>query len=699
MDEKELQEFSLEEIIEEFKDADEEIAQNQEAVVSEEFEEVPEEIEEVPEDFLEEEEEPEMLPEEELPQSSLDETIRISGMNDIPLEHSAMEQTIRLDAITEVVGVVHDVQPVTEAQEAAAVPYSQEWEPEYEQPIGDYVPAPPIIFQPRSRLQELKRQLVAGPERLYYDLLEKGNGKLQVKLFLSVMVVLLGAVSTLLYSLDMVQDNRMRLMVFVQFLAMLLSALLGSAQLIEGAGALLRGKFTRNTLLCFTFLACCVDGVICLQQLKVPCCAAFSLEITAAIWRDYQIRNTRMSRLDTMRKATRLDSVCAAEAYFEEDKGLLRGEGQVEDFMDTLSDSQAPEQPLDKYALIALILSVCVGIAAAVLHNVSFGIRAMAVALIAAMPATIFIAITRPAAVLENKLRPFGVVLCGWQGVEGLCGKAVFPLTHMDLFPQGSIRINGMKFYTPRDPDEITAYAAAMVIADGGSLVPLFSEILESRNGMHYGVENFREYEGGGIGGKVNGEAVLVGTLEFLQRMGVEVPEGIRVNQTVSIAIDGELCGVFAVNYEKVRASSAGISALCAYRGLRTVLINNDFMLTADYIQSKFGVNMKRFVFPDANVRMELQEKKADLESKPLLLVTKEGLAPCAYGIVGARALQSACKAGILLHIIGGAIGIATMALLAILGAQELLVPGNIFLYQLIWMIPGLMITEWTRTL
>ena len=37
--------------------------------------------------------------------------------------------------------------------------------------------------------------------------------------------------------------------------------------------------------------------------------------------------------------------------------------------------------------------------------------------------------------------------------------------------------------------------------------------------------------------------------------------------------------------------------------------------------------------------------------------------------------------------------------LLAILGAQGLLTPINLFLYELIWMMPGILVTEWTRTL
>ena len=52
-----------------------------------------------------------------------------------------------------------------------------------------------------------------------------------------------------------------------------------------------------------------------------------------------------------------------------------------------------------------------------------------------------------------------------------------------------------------------------------------------------------------------------------------------------------------------------------------------------------------------------------------------------------------------ILHILGGTVGIGIVAFLAYLGAAHLLQPVNLFLYQLIWMIPGFMITEWTRTI
>ena len=712
MDEKELNELNLDDIIKEFIESDPEeeaLTKEMEDALSQELTLVLDEVhlsdaaqnapaEEIAGDTIplpkitDEVSAPLPIQEEEVTEP----TIRIPVIKEAPQARLAPEETIRLDAIGDTTGPVRNAQPIDD-QKDAPEPYSKDWEPQYEQPMGEYIPPPPIILRPRSRLRELKRKLVAGPEKRYYALSEKGVGKLQLAIFLSILVILLGAISTAMYSMGLIPDSRLRLMVFIQFLSMLLSALLGSFQMLEGLGDILRGRFSLNTLLFFTFIACCADGIVCLRQETIPCCAAFSLAVTMSLWSTYQRRCTMLDQLDTMRKAIRLDSVTICPQYCNDQPGYLRGEGQVEDFMDTYLKPSGPDTALGIYSLLALLLSIGAGIAAGMLHNVAFGIRTAAVALLASMPATIFITVSRPIVILERRLHALGAVFCGWQGIRKLCKKAYFPITHHDLFPAGSIKMNGVKFYSQRQPDDIVAYATALISADGGSLTSLFTQLLESRNGLHYDVANLRCYENGGIGGEVNGEPVLVGTLDFLRKQGVEAPEGIRINHAVCISIDGELCGVFAVTYDKVRSASAGLSALCAYRGLTPVLVTNDFMLTPGYIRSKFGVNVKRMHFPEPQIRRALQAREPEADKRAMLLVTSEGLAPYAYGVAGARSLRTATTVGVVLHILGGVIGLGIMALLAWLGEEALLTPGNLFLYQLVWMIPGLMITAWTK--
>lgn len=623
---------------------------------------------------------------------------------EIPVS-TVTSDTIRIEKIPEVQGQVRGAVPIHEEPEEQPAPvqeelepFSEAWEPEYEQPISEYIPQEPLTFRPKQRLREIKKKLVAGPEKQYYALSEQGVGKLQAAIFFSLLVVLLSAGATALYALGMVQENRLRLMVFGQFLAMLLSALLGSFQLIEGGEDLIKGRFSLNTLLLFTFVLCCVDGVICLQQLRIPCCAAFSLQVTMSLWSSYQSRNTKLGQLDTMRKATHLDSICAVEDYNGGEKGLLRGLGEVEHFMDTYRDTPRRQKILSVYAIVALAVSIGVGVLAGVLHGIHTGIQVAAVTMLAAMPASMFVIFSRPMAVLERRLHAVGTVLCGWQGAEELTGKTVFPLDHNDLFPVGNVKLNGVKFFGKRQPDEIIAYAAALIKTGGGTLEPLFTQLLDSRSGVHYDPVNFNRYEDG-VGAEVNGEPVLAGTLHFLKTMGVEVPESIRISQAVCVAVDGELCGLFAVTYEKDRASVAGLTTLCGYRKLRPVLLSGDFMLTPAFIHSSFGVNSKKILFPEEEARQQMQSLQLQEDAKALALITGEGLASFAYAVTGARSLKTSITLGITIHLIGGILGMLMMLVLAYLGETALLTPANLFLYELIWMVPGLLVTEWTRSI
>jgi hypothetical protein len=241
------------------------------------------------------------------------------------------------------------------------------------------------------------------------------------------------------------------------------------------------------------------------------------------------------------------------------------------------------------------------------------------------------------------------------------------------------------------------AYGTALISACGGGMEPLFSALLESRNGYHYTAKELRSYPSGGVGGEVNGESVLAGTLRFMQDMGVEMPAGTKINQAVYVAIDGQLSGVFAITYGKIRATTAAMTTLCAYRKLMPVLTTSDFMLTESFIRSRFGVNTKRILFPERAVRCELAQIQPEEGTPALALNTQEGLAGPAFAVTGARAVHKACRLGVAVHMLGGILGLVMMLLLAVLGAQHLLTPGNVLLYELLWMIPGLLFTEWAR--
>jgi len=638
---------------------------------------------------------PEDTPEEDAPVADpvpQDATIAFEPITDDPL----------VQAIAKAVSAIKD--PAVSAEDTIVLPSAEEApqdaagpapaEPAFE--VEEVFTPPPIMF--KSRLKELKKQLVAGPEKRYYELSEIGVGRLQLALLANVVIVLICAAVTTMFALNMVPENRLKLVIFSQVLAMMVSALLGSHLMLDSITDLLKFRFTVNTLLTLTFAACMLDGILCLMELRVPCCAAFSLEMTMALWARLHRRNTETAQMDTMRKATRLSGIVKAEHYFQGQDGLLKTEGQVSDFMETYDKPSTPEIGQSVYAFLSLLACVGIAVFSGYLHGFSMGIQILSTSLLVAVPATFFVTLTRPMAILETRLHMVGTVLCGWDGVRDLCGKAALAVGDLDLFPQGSTKFNGVKFYGDRNPDEVVSYTASVMAASGSGLVPAFRQLLKNRNGTAYQVANFRHYDQGGIGGEVRGESVLMGTLNFLQDMGVEIPEGTTVSQAVYAAIDGQLSAVYAISYAKMRSASAGLVTLCSYRKLTLLKKPGDFMLTESFLRSKFNVKTNRIRFLSREEAAALEQFRPDPNEPVLALTTRDELVSTAYAITGARALRQSTRLGMGIHLLGGTLGLIIMLILGYLGSVDLLTPTNILLYQLIWAVPGLLVTEWTRT-
>ena len=603
--------------------------------------------------------------------------------------------TVRFDPVTE-----EEAEPLPEetAQEAGSVVPPEE----LDHPAFDveeaFIPAP-SVFTPKSRLKELKKKLVAGPEKQYYALSEKGTGKLQAAILLSLLMTAIAAGIAAFSALGYVAENRIKFVVFSQVFCMLISALLGCQLMLDAIGALFtKGRFSLNTLLVITFGVCVADSVFCLQEQRVPCCGAFCLEMTMALWARYQRRNTELSELDTMRKAVRLHALVKTDDYFEGKPGIQQVEGEVEDFMDTYQTTTAPEKLQGVYAFVAMLAAMAISVLAGLTHGTSMAVQVLSTSLLAAVPATFFIASARPKAILEQRLHMVGTVLCGWKGVKALSGKAAFPLGDHDLFPQGSTKLNGVKFYGSRDPDEVVSMTTSLIATAGGGLEAVFQQLLKNRGGELQAVESFRNYGKGGIGGMVNGEPVLLGTLSFLQDMDVDIPQGTMVNQAVYAAIDGELSAVYAISYAKMRSASAGLVTLSGYRKLIPVVLCRDFMLTEEFLRSKFGLKSRRLAFPDQETREKLLKKQPSADAPVLALITREELVSAAYAVTGSRALRTSTNLGMVIHLLGGVVGLLIMLVLAILGSTELLTPTNLLLYQLVWAVPGLLVTEWART-
>ena len=190
---------------------------------------------------------------------------------------------------------------------------------------------------------------------------------------------------------------------------------------------------------------------------------------------------------------------------------------------------------------------------------------------------------------------------------------------------------------------------------------------------------------------------VMVGTQTFLSEMGITVPQDARIPQAVYASVDGQFSAVFALQYTRSKSTAAGLRTLCGYSRVKPVLTACDFILTDHFIREKLSVNVRRMVFPEREVRQHLASTPIPEDAPVVALVAKAGLAPRAYAVTGARALRATLNIGSAVHIVAGVIGLAAVIVLALNGAWDVMSATNLLGYGLVWTVPGLLITEWTR--
>ena len=573
-------------------------------------------------------------------------------------------------------------------------PFSDEWEPEYDEPIGEYPQAEALPQQNRQAM--LRKKLVAGPEKRYHMLAAKGLGKLQMGILFHLLLTILSVGITVAYTMQWLGGNQQRLLIFAQLVIGLVAGLVGCNRLLVGLGSLLRGRFTLNTVLAVAFVACMADAFFCLSAQRMPFVTVLCLDIMMAQWAEYQRCNTQIGQMDTLRKALEVTALVKVGDYFEGLSGYVAVDGDPDSFMNAYQKPSAPERRLELFGLIALLSAIGVSVYVGSSLGWEKAVQTLSAGLLAAVPATSLIIISRPIAVLESRLHRLGAVLCGWKGIREADRLSVYPLEHDDLFPGDVTKMNGVKFYGTVDPGRVVTYATALIAHDGKGMIDIFSQLPRSRNIQQHKVTQFLAYPGG-ITGMVDDWSVMVGTQEFLEGMGIAVPTEARIPQAVYAAVEGQFSAVFALQYNRSKSSAAGLKTLLGYRRIQTILVATDFILTDQFISSKLSVNVRRMVFPDREMRQHLSSTPVPQDAPVLALVTKPGLGPKAYALTGARALRHTLNIGSAVHMLAGAVGLVAVAVLALLGAFDVLTVQNLLAYGLVWMVPGLMITEWTR--
>lgn len=545
----------------------------------------------------------------------------------------------------------------------------------------------------RAARREEPEVVYPSVEEAYIDYGKTGN--LRLRLGLSAALCAVSAVFLLLGSMNFGGKNFSESFggFAVIMLALLVIQCVVSYELfVRGIYQILKLRFDLTSLLTLTTLISIADGFASIVQKRLPFCTAVSVLVLIALW---SICLEKKAKWRTLKTVLSMDHPVAAakeEKAWHDLDCIFRTDGSLHDFTAMLETPDAAQKVMRIYAPIVAVLSLALSALVSIRGQTEF-LWAWAALLTASLPVGGFLACCRPFSILAKRLQSDGAAICGWRGAKILSGECGIVIEDSDLFPKSNISMNGMKMYSDLPARQVVGYATAVIQAAGSGLLPLFEEVMKQEDGRRYTADSFRQYEGGGLGAEIRGDVVLLGSLAFMRLMGVHVPEGTKVQSALYISVNRELVGVFALTYQPSAGTRSGLGRIIRSVGLTPVLATRDFMITPALIKKRYKVSVDRMEFPVVAERIKLSSEEAGRDGRQGALMAKESFLGFAAAVTGGRLLRRAVHSSVALSLFCGLVGLGLMAYLTAVGSVQALSAFNLLLYQLIWMVPTMLVT------
>ena len=479
---------------------------------------------------------------------------------------------------------------------------------------------------------------------------------------------------------------RVLILAGVQGLAMLI----GLDVLFRGLFGLLRLDAGMDSVLVFASAATLADALT-MDMLdpragQMPYCAAIVLGISLLLRGTYRKRRGLRLACKTAVAASSPYLVTLDEGKWNGRDTYVKWSGEPIGFGRQIQASDGAQRIFRRICPLLLIASLLLSVVASIGRGAPERLLwCLSATLTASASLSGALCFGLPWLSLCQRLSKSGAAIAGWDGVTATGGSGIV-VNDTDLFPPGCVALNGIKIFGDFPAEKVVADTATLIRESGCGLDKIFHDLLRAQGAIYRRVSNFFCYEGG-LSGVIRNEQVLVGSADFMRLMEVALPPGLRVKNAVFCAIDGELAGIFALNYTLHGTVDPALSSLIRNR-ITPVMATRDFNLIPAMLRQRFKLPVDRMEYPAAERRVELSDED-QLHSDILTAVLcREGIGPYSEAVVGAARLRRAVRASAVLASLGAVVGLILAFYLTFVGAYASLSAPNLLVFLIMWLVP-----------
>ena len=453
-----------------------------------------------------------------------------------------------------------------------------------------------------------------------------------------------------------------------------------------------------DTLALFATVFTAVDGITLLvSQLRpetLPFFGPCGLMLTFHLIGQYCTRAARYQACTT--------AATVAQPYIvTQDTNVLAGQnafrkwiGSPRGFGSQIQTEYEGELRFRRLTPVLLTACFCLSMITTVAHHQPWlAFWSLSALFIASATLGVSLTLGLPLRMLGKRLAKLGVAIAGWPGVLAGRGCKAAMLHDYDIYPPGTISLASGKVFGSYSMERTISFAASVIRASGSGLTYLFDKILRAEGGAYLAVEKLTMQENGLIG-QTQGQQVLVGNSDFMSRMGVALPPGIRAKDAVFCAVGREAIGMFALKYSMHASILPSLRALFAH-GLHPILVTRDFNLNPHRLRLRGRLPVDQITFPDLQRRVILSGPNQVHNTTIVAVLCREGLSAFSHAVICTKRLRRAAKVSSLLVNISACVGVFLTATLSSAGALGAMCAWNLSLFLLLWLVPVLLLSLW----
>ncbi|MBQ8025553.1 MAG: hypothetical protein IJ259_03930 [Oscillospiraceae bacterium] len=470
----------------------------------------------------------------------------------------------------------------------------------------------------------------------------------------------------------------------VMLILQLIVMLLGVDVLADGVGGLLHRRPDARTLVAAACFVSALSEIECMVGFPwtagFPFGAVAAFTLVFAMWGE---RSYARAYAESIRAVGQMQEPKGVAAGFSEniEKTVLKKyEGYTAGFYNNMLQADISETVYRRWAPLLMIVCLVFSLLLSAVHR-SFVLlpHFLSATLTAAAGFSGLLVFSLPYAMAARQLRRLGTGIAGWGGVDDICSIDGARMTDEDLFPPGTVKIEGVKVFKDVQTEKAIRYTASLISESQSGLSRVFEELAKNQQITLVRVEDFTCYEGG-IGGSIRGDKVIVGSGAFMALMGIQIPESMNINNAVYTAMNNRLMSVFAVSYKPKNAVRSAIVNILR-SGVKLFFAVRDFNITPLMLTQKFKIDLDGIEYMPISETYDISGKIPGESERTCAVLFREGLNAFGEVITCGRRLKSVSVICTVVSVASSLLGILMIFALLFRGTATSVSAGNVLLF------------------